>query len=500
MSTVARDVIVSTGQGRLRGAWSEGVAAFKGIPYAAAPFGPNRFLGPKPPDAWDGVRDALDYGPIAPQTPYPPPIFALLGDQGVPGEDCLNLNVWTPDPSPRARLPVMVWIPGGAFARGAGSLPIYEGSAFARDGVVCVTINYRLGADGFLYLDEAISNRGLLDQVAALQWVQQNIEAFGGDPGNVTVFGESAGAFSIGTLIAMPAARGLFRRAILQSGAAHHSVSIETARMVRANLADALGAEPSLAGMAEVPLARFVVEQSKVAADLLLRPDPSRWGEVVANGMMFEPIVDGDLLPGRAIERIAGGASRGLDILVGTTAEEWRFFMVPVGVVDQVTDQLLAVMVAARGLKPETALPVYRSSRPDASPGDLLAAVVTDWFFRLPAIRLAEAHVDNGGSPFLYEFAWRSPLFDGMLGACHALEIPFVFDRVDAGESLTGEHAPQALADAMHAAWVAFARTGDPGWPPYSPARRAVTRYTEAGGTVVIDPGSAERQLWEGVR
>ncbi|TMF61568.1 MAG: carboxylesterase family protein, partial [Chloroflexi bacterium] len=222
MSTAASTVVVTTRHGRLRGQVRDGVAAFKGIPYAAPPFGPNRFQPPRPPESWDRVRDALEVGRIAPQAPYAPPFDALLGDQGTVGEDCLNLNVWTPDPSTRG-LPVMVWIHGGSFVRGSGSLPIYDGSAFARDGIVCVTINYRLGADGFLFLGDGIANRGLLDQLAALTWVQENIEAFGGDTQRVTIFGESAGAFSVATLLSMPRAKGLFRRAIAQSGAAHHT-------------------------------------------------------------------------------------------------------------------------------------------------------------------------------------------------------------------------------------------------------------------------------------
>ena len=502
MSTVARDVVVRTRPGRVRGVIDDGVASFKGMPYAAPPFGRNRFLAPQPAEPWDGVREAVEYGLIAPQTPYPPPFYALLGDQGTPGEDCLVLNVWTPDPSAEVRLPVMVWIPGGAFARGAGSFPWYEGSRFARDGAVCVTINYRLGADGFLYLDGVPQNRGLLDQVAALHWVHENIAAFGGDPTNVTVFGESAGAMSVGTLIAMPAARGLFRRAILQSGAAHHSISVETARMVTQNLAESLAITPTLDATMAVPLASFVSEQASLALDLIAKPDPARWGEVAANAMLFEPIVDGEVLPTRPIDAIAAGASRGLDILVGSNTEEWRFFIVPNGLMDLISEAQLAAIAMRRGLRPDEALPVYRASQPDATAGELVSALVSDWFFRIPAIRLAEAHARNGGSPYLYEFAWRSPLFNGKLGACHALEILFVFDHLELSTptDMTGERPPQSLADAMHRAWVAFARDGNPGWAPYDADRRTVMRYTEAGGNVVTDPGSPERRLWDGVR
>jgi carboxylesterase type B len=216
------NAVVQTRHGKVRGSVAAGVNTFKGIPYAAPPFGANRLRPPRPVEPWSGVRDALAYGPKSPQPPYPPQVALLLTESVVSGEDCLSLNIWSPDLG-SAGQPVMVWIPGGMFAyHGTGGSPWYDGSRFARDGVVCVTINYRVAADGFLYLGGGDANRGLLDQVAALEWVRENIAAFGGDPDNVTIFGESAGAMSVGTLLAMPRARGLFRRAVAQSGAAQH--------------------------------------------------------------------------------------------------------------------------------------------------------------------------------------------------------------------------------------------------------------------------------------
>jgi len=214
------DAIVKTRGGQVRGSVVDGVNTFKGIPYAAPPFGTRRFRPPQPVEPWSGMRDALVYGATVPKPPYFPPFDALIPEPAIPGEDCLNLNIWSPDLG-QAKLPVMVWIHGGAFANGTGA--IYNGSRFARDGVVCVTINYRLGVDGFLYLGDGNANLGLLDQIAALEWVQENIRAFGGDPGNVTIFGESAGAMSVGTLLTMPRAAGLFRRAIAESGAGHYA-------------------------------------------------------------------------------------------------------------------------------------------------------------------------------------------------------------------------------------------------------------------------------------
>ncbi|HEX9095822.1 MAG TPA: carboxylesterase/lipase family protein [Candidatus Dormibacteraeota bacterium] len=501
MSTAAGNLVVTTRHGQLRGQVTEGVAAFKGIPYAAPPFGPNRFQPPRPPQSWDGVRDALVYGAVPPQPPYPPPFDQLLGDQGLAGEDCLNLNVWTPDPS-RDRLPVMVWIHGGAFTRGSGALATYDGGRFARDGVVCVTINYRLGADGFLHLGDGIANRGLLDQIAALEWVQENIHAFGGDPAKVTVFGESAGAFSVATLLSMPRAKGLFQRAIAQSGAAQHTSSVPTAQMIGRNLADKLGVAPTMTSIGAVPLERLVAAQADLSVELALRPDPARWGEVAANGMMFEPVVDGEVVPARPIERIVAGAGSDVALMVGTNTEEWRFFLVPGGAIDRVTDDRLVTTARVMGLDVEHAMPTYRTSRPQATPGDLLGALITDWFFRIPAIRLAEAHARNGGSPYVYEFAWRSPLFNGRFGAAHAVEIGFVFDNLgrDGAMTLAGDEPPQALADAMHRAWVAFATSGAPGWSPYDVDERSVMRFDETGGTVVMDPAEQERRLWDGIR
>lgn len=494
------DIDVRTRQGVVRGRMIEGMATFKGIPYAAPPFGSNRFQPPQPAKPWDGVREALSYGPTVPKPPYFPPFDVLLLEPVIPGDDCLNLNIWSPDPGSVGQ-PVMVWIHGGAFANGSGAVPIYDGSRFARDGVVCVTINYRLGADGFLYLGDGNANLGLLDQITALEWVQENIAAFGGDPGNVTIFGESAGGMSVASLLSMPRAAGLFRRAIAESGAGHHVLSPMTAQRVGQYLAEKLGVEATQEAIAAVPIDRLLQAQVELSADAFANPNPERWGEVAANLMPFEPVIDGNVLPVRPIDRIIAGASAGVDIMVGTNTEEERLFMVPNGTIDHVTEEALAGAVAAYGLPVVETLATYRATRPRASAGDLLEAIVTDWFFRIPAIRLAEAHTQGTGTTYMYEFAWRSPQFDGRLGACHALEIPFVFDTLDkeGQEPLMGTGAPQQIADAMHAAWVAFATSGEPGWPRYDLNRRATMRFNTTL-EVVDDPRSAERALWEGLR
>jgi para-nitrobenzyl esterase len=507
MSTIVKSPVVMTRSGAVRGSVADGVNVFKGIPYAAPPFGANRLLPPQPVTPWSGVRDALAFGPKPPQPPYPPEVSAVLPELVSPGEDCLNLNIWSPNLG-SADLPVMVWIPGSAFQFGTAATTYYDGSHFARDGVVCVSINYRVGPEGFLYLGErdgnGNANRALLDQIAALKWVQENIAAFGGDPGNVTVFGESGGAMSIGILLSMPRAEGLFRRAIAQSGAAHPVISAATAQRVGEVLAEKLGVAATREAIAAVPIDREVEAQVALMADLMANPDPKRWGAEVAVSMTpWQPVLDGDVIPARPVDRIVAGAGAGIDLMVGSNVDEWRLFLVLGGAIDQVTDEALAGTVAAYGLPVDTTLAGYRAAYPNASPGDLLAALQGDWWVRFPALRLADARTARAksalattASTYMYEFAWRSPQFNGRLGACHALEIPFVFDTLGFGtQALCGNEPPQGLASAMHAAWVAFATRGDPGWPQYDLQRRAAMRF-DVVSEIVDDPLATERALW----
>lgn len=493
--------VVNTRHGEVRGSVAGGVHTFKGIPYAAPPVGANRFRPPQPVVPWSGVRDALTYGPKAPQPSYPAQVSMLLPELTGPGEDCLTLNIWSPALG-AAGHPVMVWIPGGMFQyHGTGASPWYDGSRFARDGVVCVTLNYRVGADGFLYLGEGNANRGLLDQVAALAWVRENIAAFGGDPDNVTLFGESAGAMSVGMLLSMPRAEGLFRRAIAQSGAAHQVISAATAQRVGQHLAGKLGVAATREALAAVPVDHLLQAQAQLDADLAAQPDPERWGrEVAVSMMLWQPVVDGDVIPAPPLDRIAAGAGAGIDLIVGTNTDEHRLFLVTGGAIDQVTAEALAGAIAAYGLPVEPTLAAYRAAHPNASPGDLLAAILTDWYWRIPALRLADARAKTAAATYMYEFAWRSPQFNGRLGACHGLEIPFVFDTLGSGtEPLWGPAPPQPLADTLHAAWVAFATRGDCGWPAYELRRRATMRF-DTTSAVVDDPRAAERARWEGVR
>jgi para-nitrobenzyl esterase len=494
--------IVRTKDGRLRGIITGGVHSFKGIPYAAPPFGTGRLRPPRPVGAWAGIRDAQAFGFEPPQLRPPAghPAAGMVFDPAIPGEDCLNLNVWTPDPS-AIGLPVMVWIPGGMFEVGTGAS--YDGSRFARDGVVCVTINYRVGPEGFMYLADGDANLGLRDQIAALEWVRDHIADFGGDPANVTIFGESSGAMSVGTLLAVPRASGLFRRAITQSGAADRVIPAPMALQIGHELAGRLGIDATRAAMTTVAPERLLLAAAEIKAEIVTHPDPARWGlDIVASALPWQPVIDGDLLPAHPIERIAAGSAAEVDVMAGWNTDDWRLFVVVNGSFDRVTDEIASGPVGDYGFETAAAyglsaddLNDYRRAHPGTSPGELLSIIETDWWCRLPARRLADAHASSPSGTYRYAFAWPSPAFGGLFGACHALEIPFVFDTLDLGASqmqgaLLGTEPPQRLADAMHGAWLAFATTGDPGWPRYESQRRTTMRFDVTSAAVEGEPVS----------
>jgi len=359
--------IVKTRAGKLRGSIGIDAVAFKGVRYAAPPFGDNRMRPPQAVGSWEGVRDALTFGPKSPQVPYPPGIAEGIPELVGPGEDCLSLNIWTPDVG-AGGLPVMVWIPGGMFEfHATGATPFYDGSRFARDGVVCITINYRVGAEGFLYLGDGLSNLGLLDQIAALEWVQENIAVFGGDPSNVTIFGESAGAMSVATLLTVPRAKGLFRRAIVESGNAPNVNSPTTAERIGRRLAELLGVAATREAIAALAPERVLEGQTKLRNDLLGRPDPAFWGEVALSYLPWAPTVDGQTISAPPIDRISTGAAADIDLLVGSNTEETRLFFVVDGSVDRVTDEMVLGLATAYRLPPE-GLAGYRAANPDLNP------------------------------------------------------------------------------------------------------------------------------------
>jgi len=483
-----KDPVVTTPYGAVRGRYENGIAVFRGIPYAAPPFGPRRFRPPVPPEPWDGVRDAGTFGPTPPKPPYSEAFARLLADPVVPGDDCLNLNVWTPEPGPGARLPVMVWIHGGALTRGSSAVPVYDGRAFARDGVVLVSLNYRLGVEGYGLFPDAPANPGLRDQLAALEWVRASIAAFGGDPDRVTVFGESAGAISIGALLASPRTQGLFHRAVLQSGPPETGDRDKVRRMVR-----------RMATRLKVPATAEAF--AAVDRELLLRTqaDVSRLSSPVLGGPAFGIVVDGDLVPRDPLQALVEGAAADVGLLLGWTSEEYRLWLVPGGLLERV-DRLGPVALAGAMARCHCGSEVprgYRALHPDAGTADLVGQMVTDHLLRVPLHRLADARaVRDGRSPsYVYEFAWPSNVPD--LGACHALELGFVFDTVGVPESakLAGAGAPQELADAMHAAWVRFAAEGDPGWAAWD-ASHPVRIFGTGEPHTVHGPRDRELALW----
>lgn len=501
---IAPGPVVATTAGPVRGREKDGVRLFASIPFAATTAGANRFRPPAPPAPWTEVRPTQRFGPAAPQRPGQglTNSFEVAWD-----EECLTLNVATPA-CDDGRRPVFVWIHGGNFRNGQGATPWYNGRNLARNGdLVVVSINYRLGAFGYTHLADLDPTYptsgvcGLLDQVAALRWVRDNITGFGGDPGRVTVAGESAGAFSAAALLAMPAARGLFHRAILQSGAGHHAVTTDQGARVAERLLAAAGAT-SAVELAGLDADAVLDAQLQVESELGGLPRRNPIGlETLAP---FYPVVDGHELPGVPIEAIAAGASADVPVLIGTNADELTLF----GIGGDLSEEKLVRYVEGYTADANEVIAAYRAAMPGASTGRLALAIGTDWAFRVPAVRLAEARHAHGGGTWMYRFAWRSPAFGGFLGATHALEVPFVFHTLDAPgvSAFTGEEPPpRHLADAMHQAWIAFVRTGDPScaalpaWPIYDPDQRAVMELDESPRRR-DDPEGAELAVWSGRR
>ncbi len=497
--------IAKTKAGEIRGREKNGVLLFGGIPYAAPPTGPRRFRPPEPHAGWSGVLDARRFGPAAPQ----PREEGLTSNPAVRwDEDCLTLNVCTPALD-EARRPVLVWIHGGGFRTGQGAIPWYDGRSFARRGdVVTVSINYRLGALGFAQLDEiggadyaSSGLNGIRDQIAALAWVRAHIAAFGGDPERVTIAGESAGGMSVGILLGCPAASGLFRGAVPQSGAAHHVLEREDGHAVARHFAEALGAD-SIGALLAAPPERIL--EAQVAVEAASRqPDFAARNATGLAGMPFLPTVDGRVLPQPPLEAVRAGLAADVRVLAGTNRDEMTLFGL-----ESIDAERLQRIAARYFPDPERALAAYRSDHPGASPSDLLVAITTDHAFRIPAIRLTEAHTASGGTSYQYLFTWASRAFGGRLRATHALEIPFAFDTLDrAGVDvfLGPGPTPRTLADAMHAAWTAFIRSGDPScpeigeWPVWNPHERPVVELGDRIGAL-WDPMGATRGLWDGIR
>ncbi|RCH69983.1 carboxylesterase/lipase family protein [Streptomyces sp. SDr-06] len=480
--------------GVLRGTMEAGVADFRGIPFAEPPVGALRFAAPRPVRGWSGVREAACYGPPPPQAAHFG-MDALAGDPA--DDDWLTVNVWSPVCERGAGLAVMVWIHGGAYVIGMSGLPEYDGTRLARDGgVVVVTFNYRVGLEGYAQIEGAPANRGLLDQVAALEWVRDNIEAFGGDPGRVTVFGQSAGGGSVAALLATDRAAGLFRRAVAQSAQGTY-FSPELAADITAACAAELGLRPTVADLADVHPRRLSAAGDVIAAKAGQRGH--RWGRAARRSVFFAPVVDGDTLTAPPWQALADGGGRAIDLMVGHTRDEQRLFTVLDGLLGRVTEEQAAAALDAFAPEPDGARR-YREAFPFASPDELYELVQSDWLFRMPTLRLAEAQVAGGGRAHLYELTWPAPGMGGAFGACHGLDVPLVFGTLDRGQpaALIGEAPyPQAedLSARMRAAWTAFATHGDPGWPAYD-TRQRQARLFDVESTVVPYPEEASRRIW----
>lgn len=478
------EVRVSTGS--LRGRLEDGVSVFRGVPYARPPVGALRLAAPVPAEAWDGVREAVAFGP-------PPPQSRLLGLSSASGvdDDWLTVNVWTPDPG-AARLPVMVWIHGGGYMYGWSGDPVFDGRVLAGDGVVVVTVNYRVSAEGFGHFQGAPANRGLLDQVAALRWVRDNIAAFGGDPERVTVFGESAGAGSIAALMTMPSAAGLFRRAIAQSVPGMY-FSAELAADIGAAVAGELGLPPYAGELARVSPERLIEAGDAVAEKMGARP---QWGPAAHVRTPFAPVVDGEVLPAEPWRSLADGAAPEVELVVGHNRDEYRLFMAIGGDLGQITAERTAT--ALRTLAPDP--DAYRAAFPAASDELLYELVHSDWLFRMPSLRLAEARRRHGRA-HLYELTWPAPGMGGdVLGACHGLGLPLTFGNLTAGAAglLLGQDPPPAAAELssrVRTAWTAFAATGDPGWPAYEPGDEH-TWIIDTEPATSAYPERTSRDLW----
>ncbi|HYD10721.1 MAG TPA: carboxylesterase/lipase family protein [Acidimicrobiales bacterium] len=497
---------VQTTSGPVVGLDNGGVQVFKGIPYAEPPVGDRRWRPPVARTPWTEPLECFHTGKLAAQNASP--LEGMLGGGAPPiGDDCLSLNVWTPA-ADDARRPVLFWIHGGAFVTGTGATPWYDGSQFAsQHDVVVVTINYRLPALGFLHLGdiaesaggdskdwEGSGNAGILDQAFALGWVNENIAAFGGDPGNVTIFGESAGGMSVGTQLGLPASKGLFRRAIAQSGAAGNVHAREAAtNAARAFLAEVGVGEDELHRLRELP-----VEEILRAQDVVNAARGNATG-----GLPFMPCADGVTLPVPPMDAVASGSSAGVDLLIGTNLDEMTLFTMMDPRLASLDDaglvKLFGTIFGAD--RAADAVDTYRKDRGGATHGALWNAALADRVFRAPAVRLADAQSAHANA-YVYLFTWASTAFDGRLGSTHALEIPFVFDNLDAtGVSfLTGDITEEMrdLAAWMHASWASFARTGDPGagWQRWDATTRPTTVIAGDRQEVELDPSGHELSLW----
>jgi para-nitrobenzyl esterase len=486
-----------TTAGSVRGSYEHGLAVFRGIPFAQPPFGRLRFGAPVRPEPWEGVRDATSFGPPPPQTirPFPgsPPPAAD------PAPDCLTINVWSPDIS--GRLPVMVWIYGGAYLVGSADQAVYDGVNLAGEGVVVVTYNHRVGVEGFVSLAGAPDNRGLLDQVAGLAWVQENIGAFGGDPAKVTVFGESAGAGSIAALLAMPSARGLFGRAIMQSVPGTYfapALGRDVARRIGAEL----GLPPTAADFSTRTPAQLSDATNAVSAKMPGLVES--WGKVARTVTPLSPIVDGEVLPRSPWAALESGTSSDVELISGWMHDEYRIFHFIDGTLANAGDGDADFMLGLLGPEGDPAA-AYRAAYPGKSPGELIEVVFSDWLFRMATLRLAQLHAAAGGRSFVYEVCLPAPAENGAFGACHGFDVPLTFGNFGDGMSARtlgpGEPPAEVLrvSHEIRTAWTSFAKAGDPGWSAFR-AGDQNARVFDVEGAEVDGIEATSEALWRAHR
>jgi para-nitrobenzyl esterase len=511
------DPIVATRHGQVRGVRADGVEVFRGLRYGAPAGGRNRFRAPQPVEPWDGVLDARACGPQCPQSDMLTEaavselrdILGAADGAQESGEDCLRLNVCTPASGDGGRRAVMVWIHGGYYSSGSGSSPLYDGTALAKAGdVVVVSVTHRLNLFGYLHLAGSdvedfgqSANVGQLDLAAALEWVRDNIAAFGGDPGCVTIFGESGGGRKCAVLMAMPAARGLFHRAILESGP---GVTVAEPGYARA-LADALLAEVGItrgeaARLQAVPWETLVAAHAKVArAPAALA---RQRGHLLPG---FSPVLDGTVIPAHPFSPAAPAMSADIPVLLGTNRDEHALFLLFDPTIRPQSfgaEQLLRRVTAQAGERAASLIAAYQAQAQEASPLDLFTAIETDRGYWINSVRIAERKAEQAAPVYMYRFDWPTPVLEGRLKACHGLEIGFAFDNLAKSRGLVGD-APEAagIARRMSRAWIAFAKTGDPAhaeippWPPYDPARRR-TMLIDLDWRVEEDPRAWARALW----